>query len=124
MSKELEALTKIKEHLTRYDDTDDIRGIDYENEVNIIETALKDYEKKTKLEIENHYLEHDNFLLKGENKELRKALEIIKEKMPNVKAFKVFVNENKNYCAKDWNYRYPNMPLTVEEYDLLKEVLL
>ena len=53
MTKELEALEKIKEYLTRYNDTDDIRGIDYENEVNVLEKSLKALEiiKNKKIDV-------------------------------------------------------------------------
>ena len=104
----LEALKKIKEHLTRYNDTDDIRGIDYENEVNIIETALKDYG-----ETDNQLYDlFEKFGINNRKDLLKKlkALEIIKEK----------VGIHWNELLSLW---LRTKLINQEEYDLLKEVL-
>lgn len=85
-----------------------------------IETALKDYEKKTKLAKE--YADINNVAKR------LKALEIIKNKRVNVRAFlKCCQMEDgltiyNNQC--DDKQEKESKELTQEEYDLLKEVLL
>lgn len=88
----------------------------FENEetFEIIETTLKDYEKKTKLAKE--YDDVNNVAKR------LKALEIIKEKQVDVYA----VIESKSLKEMNDRFWFPKeeYKLTQEEYDLLKEVLL
>lgn len=92
----------------------------YSHECKLIETALKDYEKKTKLAKE--YADVNNVAKR------LKALEIIKNKRVNVRAFlKCCQMEDgltiyNNQC--DDKQEKESKELTQEEYDLLKEVLL
>ena len=90
-----------------------------DDELDIIETALKDYEKKTKLAKE--YADVDNVAKR------LKALEIIKNKMVNVCAFISWVNLVKftyeRYLKIQLDYLVSAKTLTEEEFDLLKEVL-
>lgn len=98
MNKELTPLKAHKELKSRYGKyfslQDDERG-------KVIETALKDYEKKTKLAKE--YADVDNVAKR------LKALEIIKDK-------EWFDDFMKEHLTREW--------FTKDELDLLKEVLL
>lgn len=113
MSKELDALNRLKGTLLNEGYWQDIL-----QDVAIIETALKDYEKKTKLAKE--YANVNNVAKR------LKALEIIKEKIYPLLDFDIVLNtsikERKFTLANnlDDNTFY----LTQKEYDLLKEVLL
>ena len=81
----------------------------FEKRLDIIETALKDYERKLKLAKE--YEDVNNVAKR------LKALEIIKKKKVNVR-FLISCKTLKEYNDVISDH------LTQEEYDLLKEVLL
>ena len=117
MSKEmtpLQALKKIKQARYFVDFELDAKvSEDYKKELDIIETALKDYEKKTKLAKE--YKDVNNVAKR------LKALEIIKEKP-------VVALVDYKYTYEEWlelvDEREKDLFRNKEEYDLLKEVLL
>ena len=54
--------------------------------------------------------------LKKENKKLKKAIEIIKNKDVDIN---LLISSN---CLEDYNYQY-SIPLTQQEYEILKEAL-
>lgn len=112
MSKELTPLQALETIKNNYLLQNELIG----NEIDIIETALKDYEK-LKLkgdEIKDYlYYSHKEFL---EDRKKLKALEIIK------KIFQYDVEVNGNEIFEE-EYE-PNEVITKEEYELLKEVLL
>lgn len=113
MSKELEALEKIKD-IIREDAEDIDNPTLLSNEINIIETALKDHEKITGGDF---HIEPINVHI--ENQKKIKALEIIKEKEVDVFIFLHSGDlETYNDIVED------NRKLTQEEYYLLKEILL
>lgn len=90
----------------------------YKTPIDIIETALKDYEKKTKLAKE--YKDVNNVAKR------LKALEIIKEKfvIPAYIMNTENVGEYNKWLRKiTFKKDYQKRVLTQEEYDLLKEVL-
>lgn len=139
MSKELEAFRKIKEYLVN------LQFHFLEEELDIIETALKEYEEHK--QILNDYglslfdFRHACFTFvqfknskgfEGVEKKL-KALKIIKEKEVNVYILQWYLKHSSyEQYADDFerNRRDCDLPdlgdkiLTQEEYDLLKEVLL
>ena len=110
MSKELEALERIRK--ARYFVDFELNanvGEDYKEELDIIETALKEnIELKKCIDLIGD--------IETNNKKL-KALEIIKEK----KVYPSFLLNTKN--LEEYN-KEVIQKLTQEEYDLLKEVLL
>ena len=123
MSKELESLKRLYEHL----DGEDLAGDDYYiNDANkdlaIIKTALKNYELVMPIIDELCELAKTNDIdeMIAYFETTLKALEIIKEK--NVDTSDIFATVNysdyKRMCD-EWKE-----PLTQEEYDLLKEELL
>lgn len=99
----LEALYKVKDLLFCEMDEEN-----YEEETNIIEAALKEYELMKDIRITAR------FDLAQVNKE-HKALEIIKDKEVNVEIF--------NSCPNLYEYNNWATQLTQEEFDLLREVL-
>ena len=110
----LQALKKIKQARYFVDFELDAKvSEDYKEELDIIETALKDYEKKTKLAKE--YKDVNNVAKR------LKALEIIKEKP-------VVALVDYKYTYEEWlelvDEREKDLFRNKEEYDLLKEVLL
>ena len=110
----LQALKKIKQARYFVDFELDAKvSEDYKKELDIIETALKDYEKKTKLAKE--YKDVNNVAKR------LKALEIIKEKP-------VVALVDYKYTYEEWlelvDEREKDLFRNKEEYDLLKEVLL
>ncbi len=139
MSKELEALQRIRKNLTRYSDSDDKPYL-YEQDkrdLDIIEAALKDYElmKQTKFIVNDKKINEDDVLeqlKKGiitvnnlkieslfdeETQKKLKALEIIKEKRVNVHylmLYQSYIEYNDLFCKKQ---------LTETEWNLLKECL-
>ena len=110
MSKESEALNKIA-YVYGYDEN-----------IKIIETALKDYEMEHALRIR---LENANYELvreKQKNQKKLKALEIIKNKQVDVR----YLFQCKSLRQYNFIYEGTNQSelcLTEEEYDLLKEML-
>lgn len=122
MSKELEAWEKIKNITSSYEQGFHSQLKDdyvYEKEVAIIETALKDYERR--LALAKEYKDINNV-----GKRL-KAFEIIKEKDVDVvfvKRYKTVEEYNNamDYISKNGGDFEEH--LTQEEFDLLKEVLL
>ena len=108
----LQALEKIKQARYFVDFELDAKvSEDYKKELDIIETALKDY--KRRLALAKEYKDTDNVA-----KRLL-ALEIIKDKRVDVQA--LFYSSNYD----DYNKHYVHYEdLTQDEYDLLKEVLL
>lgn len=118
MSKELEALEFIKNdliafwlngpHLECPNGKDFVEG---HYRLDIIENALKDYERR--LALAKEYKDVNNVAKR------LKALEIIKEKDVDIVALKISINLKQYNCKEDGR-----CPLTQEEYDLLKEVLV
>ena len=106
MSKELEALERIRSH--------NYHELPKRECLKIIETALKDYDRRLKLAKE--YEDVNNVAKR------LKALEIIKEKKVDVEL--LMKTEN----AKDYNKYSKNVNqshnLGQRQYDFLKEVLL
>ena len=146
MSKELsplEAFAKVKDRLEIWDCGEESNWEEYgtgyyecEEELGIIETALKDYQSHENVLNEYGFTIADFreacFLLKQfresgfldvEKKD--KALKIIIKKKVNVLMFVCYANSGKN-GFKMYNQAMENeeWQLTQEEYDLLKEVLL
>lgn len=108
MSKKLEALENIKNYDTRV-------GL-HQDDYDIIETALKDYE--------NLQLKHKSLLdaVLDDFKRF-KALEIIKEKRVVIDLLLKSENsEMYNVVFENWN-RAERFKLTQKQFDLLKEVL-
>ena len=125
MSKELTPLDALEEikHTTDLYRPNELNG--YKEELDIIETALKDYQVlKNKYDVlETEYCDQQRSMLKyDEVKDKKfKAFEIIKEKNVNV-----FYLKNAN-SVEEYNIGL-DLPkiwqLTQEEFDLLEEVLL
>ena len=93
---------------------------EYLNErLDIIETALKDYEELKKLKLLPYPKINDEEYRRSVIKRLQ-TVEIIKEKDVNIQDLKVSYSFNEYNTFKGNEYKY----LTQEEYDLLKEVLL
>lgn len=117
MSEELETLKRI---IKTYEE----RGIIHYSDIDIIETAFKDYEellKKHKDLERKYYIE----TLSIDYKKL-KALEIIKEKeVDTLLLFRCFEFDNLyGYSHFEmYNQELYTQNITQEEYDLLKEVL-
>ena len=130
MSKTLEALDNIKVSLAEYKEyaidvlPTKAKQIREENDDDfiIVETALKDYERR--LALAKEYKDVNNVAKR------LKALEIIKEKRVNVdvviRAFYLdsAVEEGQGLKYYNCTANHESKPLTQEEYDLLKEVLL
>lgn len=127
MNKELtplEALEKIK---NRFDNHELYRNTDLQNELNIIETALKDYELliMTSNIIKNNIKD----IPREDITKKLKALEIIKEKQVDVGRFILIINTwfDDDFALHRYNDYLENdldkWKLTKEEFDLLKEVL-
>ena len=128
MNKELNAVEKLKSccldlQFKRRDVVD--IALDIEKYSKIIETALK---KLNNIETTCIDLEQENQALYKENKKLKRALKVIKEK-------KVDVFILIDYISRDKELRFgalgtynllidKSKQLTQEEFDLLKEVLL
>lgn len=113
----LQALKKIKQARYFVDFELDAKvSEDYKKELDIIETALKDYEKKTKLAKE--YKDVNNVAKR------LKALEIIKEKRVFIEELISSDNVDEYNDYVDEQGRYDEDKLTQAEFDLLKEVLL
>ena len=119
MSKELEALEvskQLKDFVLEFVKN----GLDrrfIHGSFDIIETALKDYERRLKLA-----KEYEDVNKVGKR---LKALEIIKEKKVNVNL--LFISEDVNQYNFYINanvFQWETRTLTKEEYDFLKEVLL
>lgn len=106
MSKELEALRMLEQVCL-------VANVaNMSEQINLIETALKDYEKR--LILAKEYQDINNVAKR------LKALEIIKDKKVNVGLLSRCVTGeryNKGIC-------YEPRHLTQEEYDLLREILL
>lgn len=124
MSKKLytpkQALNNIRNNYFNSERSPDY-GLEYEW-FNIIETALKEQEEDKKLLNEqaksNRYLMEQ---IKQSQKKI-KALEIIKEKEVNT-LLVMNVRDYNEYCRyMSGSFEYE--PLTEQEYDLLREVLL
>ena len=114
----------------------------YKEELDIIETALKEYEKLKKevneisdfglkayrVELEkqinsNKKYRTTNKRLRVKNQKLYEILRIIKEK--HVDCFKLIAIFRTSNNIEHYNQNYgSNWQLTQEEYDLLKEVLI
>ena len=116
MTKELEAFEKIKKYLVN------LQFHFLEEELDIIETALKNYEK-----LKNEYDKLESFhklfiekynQLNIEHRKKLKALEIIKEKKVNVNCI------ISGWSLWKYNSYKTHINLTKEEYELLKEVLI
>lgn len=124
MSKELEALERIKHTSIVVEKGDKVKPIlpYIISELSIIETALKDYERLKQCIDERGNLINECIEVVAEKK--LKALEIIKEKvMPFVELVdRTNYKENCYRVYDNEGYEYTN--ITKEEYDLLKEVLL
>lgn len=120
MSKELEALEDIRKKLAKHYDIEDIYKWDaIEDDLEIIETALKRLEEKEhNCEVN---LKQMNALVSKLSKYQKehKALKIIKEKG-------MFVSDNAGICTnkRDIRYSLEINYFNQEEIDLLKEVLL
>jgi len=114
MSKELEALKRLYEHL----DAEDLSGDNYyindnaSKDFDIIENALKRLD-----ELDTWINQSNTTKIKALNNKL-KALEVIKEKKVNLEYIKCCENyeQYKTVCSY-WN------EITQEEFDLLKETL-
>ncbi len=116
MNEELEALRRLRNTLLTEAYAQDVLP-----DVEIIEAALKDYEKLKdeydRLEsIYNHFIKQYNQLMKDHSKVL-KALEIIK-RLINKSGIENWIYETEN------DYVFADFRISKEEYDLLKEVLL
>ena len=129
MSKELKALEKLRttiQRLCRECHENTRYSFEYSHQLDIIETALKDYEE-LKIQNSEQFKEkwvQDNLAMTFELNVARKklkALEIIKEKMVDVGAVYELDLELYNNYATEIN---GTPTLTQEEYDLLKEELL
>ena len=121
MSKELEAFAYIKDTMLEW-----TKG--YEEDLDLIETALKDYEQLKSRE--NNVLPNDKFIgdlgehTRDEVAKKLKALEIIKEKRVDI-ALLLDCDSIENYNYRvDEKWKQTTQRLTKAEYDLLKEVLL
>ena len=129
MNKELEAFRELKEHI-------EYKGGDFycanESRLNIIETALKDYENLKEV----HFIIHNGARSMNKQHTLKvlkklKALEIIKEKRVDVswlmKCFGFIENSINEEECEYYNNNYEayrnSKSLTQEEYNLLKEEL-
>ena len=113
MSKELEALDRLfNSNLNNYE---------YRKEYDLIETALKVYEKikleYSEIKIYHYDLLKENERLHNQKAKKLKAFEIIKDKRVNAD----WLLETEN--VEEYNESLYN-DLTQEEFDLLKEVLL
>lgn len=114
MSKELEALKRFKDNIRWLEENTSLKHyfenneLHFKEDLDIIETALKEYEEiKSILYDENHVYKRI------------KALMIIREKdvdMWEFKCYKTLTDYNQNVSPLRW--------LTPEEYNLLNEVLL
>lgn len=92
----------------------------------IIEKALKDYEKikfeHSELKTYHYDLLKENEMLHNQNVKKLKALKIIKEKKVDIHILTTAIKLNDIY---QYNARFENCAqLTQEEFDLLKEALL
>lgn len=118
MSKELEALERIRKNLTHYKDSDDSPYLFEQDEIDldIIETALERL-----VELEDIFSEIESGEAVVVSVEKNKALEIIKEKFEIGVLQETCNNDLKVYqlCSSTAR-KY----ITQEEYELLKEVLL
>lgn len=110
MTKELKTFEEIKKYLVNLK----FHFLFLEEELDIIETALEDYDL-LKRSLNRNWVDVIN-----DDKKL-KALEIIKEKKVDVGALCELDLELYNKYAKEIN---GTPTLTKEEYDLLREVLL
>ena len=117
MSKELETLKSIKFGCCNFEN----REL-YKDEFEIIEKALKDYEKikfeYSELRTYHYDLLKENERLHNQKVKKLKALEIIKEKKVNVNCI------ISGWSLWKYNSYKTHINLTKEEYELLKEVLL
>ena len=117
MNKELESLKEIKKYFPFK-----VNELEYQN-IDIIETALKNYEnlKQENEQLKTSYLEN---LLNEESKEYiykkLKALDTIKERF----TIQFSKSDLPNYYGIMQIGTNPVYIKTQEEYDLLKEVLL
>ena len=119
MTKGLKAFNELKEgHWFDFADTYFSLNPKLKMDLDIIENALK---REDSIEITAIDIEQDNKELYKENKKLKRALEIIKEKGIVVQFIKE-TNLVEQYNAGISGYLLE--PLTKEEYDILKEVLL
>ena len=121
MSKELQALERIKSHYK------DKVCIDVLDDFDIIETSLKENEtlKECYKNELNNTAYYNNLALK-----YKRALEIIKNKKINVGSFIQCSNEPYEEYKESWKFwhkgSFKNLVdelLTQEEYELLKEIL-
>lgn len=136
MSKELDALERIKKieiyKEEDYYNPDDERTIglsgyeyqgsveeEYANEIEIIETALKDYQELKQINIDRSKQMLDLVSEQTKTQNKLKALEIIKKKRVNLEYLKC-CETYEQYCLI---CSYAN-EIDQEEYNLLKEVLL
>lgn len=116
----LDSYNKIVEYIGTH------RDKELSEALNNIQQALEDREELKK---ENKYLKEqyenldrdfnschlDYENVKGENEKLKKAIDIIKNKDVDID---LLISSN---CLDEYNYQY--LPLTQQEYELLKEVL-
>jgi len=126
MSKELtplEALNEIKDKFFVKDGNSTIGDFGLLRRLDIIETALKDYEKQHQIDID---LLGSAYKTNVQNEKKLKALEIIKKGCPYISLEKQkCINYDKPYeLIIGGGYETAYIELTQEEYDLLKEVLL
>lgn len=136
MNKELEALQEVRQQLTYYKEyakeklPTKAEQIDAscEDELNIIETALKDYAtRKTLIEtIDSGEMVFEERNVWEEKQKKIKAFEIIKDKKVDVGVFRFCesANDYNRAIRINENGLIHYVELTQEEYELLKEVLL
>ena len=132
MSKELKALERIKDFMSK-------NAVHWKQDISMIETALKDYNNLLEKYDFKDIKELDDFLNKHrfihqeqlDNKKKLKALEIIKDKGVDIKdLYKVlsFYLSHPDCELKEYIYynslKTEKERLTEQEYSLLKEVFL
>lgn len=117
MSKELsplKAFKKVREQNDFLKERNIPKEYRYDDELDVIETALKDYKR---------VMVEKNNLFKRWTKE-HQALEIIKEKRVNIFVLIESKDVNVyNYHLKTHRFQFEKYLLTQEEFDFLREVL-